>query len=54
VTEDTDDDPQEAEGSLEDQIAKELAAIKRPRKDHRFGTFIVLFALVIILSRFLL
>ena len=42
-----DDDPQEAEGSLEDQVAKELAAIKRPRKERRFGIFIFLFPLIV-------
>jgi hypothetical protein len=42
-----DDDTQEAEGSLEDQVAKELAAIKRPRKEQRFGTFIFLLPLIV-------
>lgn len=37
ATEDIYDGFQEAEGSLEDQISQELAAIKRPRKDQRFA-----------------
>lgn len=34
---DSDDDDGEAEVDLEKQIAKELASIKRPRKEQRFG-----------------
>jgi hypothetical protein len=41
------DDSQEAEDSLEDQIAKELAVIKRPRKNQRFGTSLILFAFIV-------
>jgi len=37
VNEDMEDESQEPEGSLEDQIARELASIKRPRKDQRFA-----------------
>ena len=36
------DDPihsEDDEASLEDQIAKELATLKRPRKEKRFGKF---------------
>lgn len=29
------------EGSLEDQITKELATLKRPRKEQRFGIIII-------------
>jgi len=36
VDEDADDNSQDKEGSLEDQIAKELSALKRPRKEQLF------------------
>jgi hypothetical protein len=42
------DESQEPEGSLEDQIARELASIKRPRKDQRFGTSLVLFPVILL------
>ena len=47
AAEDIDDGSQEPEGSLEDQIAKELAVIKRPRKNQPFGTSLILFASIL-------